>query len=116
MVPIAPVMNAGWVDDASLLPPPPPLPPHPAITSMTTASTTVPNRFIVNPQLPRSGVGPAGVNSTFCPAKIASNDSCAVEGPAVTTIPYVPGCGSDRLMLIATGIFTDAVLGTSGAV
>src|SRR5271167_264603 len=68
------------------------------------------------PQFPRSGAGPAGANSTFCPVKIASNDSCAVEEPAVTTIPYEPGCDSDRLMLIATGIFTDAVLGTSGAV
>ena len=46
---------------------------------------------------PRSGAGPAGVNSTFCPAKIASNDSCAVEEPAVTTIPYEPGCGSDMI-------------------
>src|SRR5208282_2570127 len=66
-------------------------------------------------QLPRSGAEPSGFNCTFWPAKIASNDSCVVDEPAVTTIPYVPGCGSCKLMLIATGIFTDAVLGTSGA-
>ncbi len=69
MVPIAPVINAGWVDDASLLPPPPPPPPHPAIMSMTTASTTVSNRFIANSSVAALGRGTRGCELDLLPGE-----------------------------------------------